>query len=53
MLLVPFLYLFGGAMAGYVLHRVAGCRSGACLITSNPYISMLYGMMVGFFLYRG
>ncbi len=52
MLLVPFLYVFGGAIAGYLLYRVAGCKTG-CLITSNPYISMLYGMVVGFFLYKG
>jgi len=47
------LFLVAGALSGYVFHRVVGCRSGACLITSNPYISTLYGALLGYLLFSG
>jgi len=53
MLLAPFLYVFGGGIVGYLLYRVVGCKTGYCVITSNPYTSILYGMLIGFFLYQG
>lgn len=37
-----------GAIAGYVYHRVIGCRTGACPITASPYVSTLYGAVMGF-----
>ena len=36
-----------GAGAGYAYHRLVGCSSGACPITANPYISTLYGAVIG------
>lgn len=53
LLLIPILYVFGGAVGGYLLYRSVGCKTGGCLITSNAYVSMLYGMLIGFFLYKG
>ncbi len=41
-----------GALAGYAYHRLVGCSSGACPITANPYISTLYGGVVGALLAR-
>lgn len=38
----------GGALAGYLVYRFIGCRSGACPLTGNPYISTLYGAVIGF-----
>lgn len=38
-----------GALAGYAYHRIVGCRSGACPITANPYVSTAWGALVGFF----
>jgi hypothetical protein len=36
-----------GALGGYLLYRFIGCQSGACPITSNPYASVIYGIIVG------
>lgn len=38
-----------GAAFGYAWHRVVGCSTGACPITANPYISTLYGAVLGYF----
>ncbi len=39
--------LLGGA-GGFLYYRFVGCKTGACLITSNPWISTLYGALIGF-----
>lgn len=36
-----------GALVGYLYYRLIGCRSGACVITGNPYISTLYWAVLG------
>ncbi len=36
-----------GGMAGFLYYKFIGCRSGACMITSNPYISTIYGAVMG------
>jgi hypothetical protein len=41
-------YVVGGAAVGFGYHKLVGCRSGACPITANPYISTLYGAFMGF-----
>lgn len=53
------MHLFGilgaalGAVAGYGFHRGVGCRSGACAIWSSPYVSTLYGGVLGYLLGTG
>lgn len=42
------LFVLGGAAAGLAYQRLIGCRSGACVITSSPYISTLYGALMGY-----
>ncbi len=37
-----------GAAGGYLYYRLVGCASGTCAITSNPYISTIYGAVLGF-----
>ena len=37
-----------GGLAGYGLYRYVGCASGACLVTSSPWGSILYCMILGF-----
>ncbi len=36
-----------GAGLGFAYYKFVGCSSGACPITSNPYISSLYGALIG------
>jgi len=38
--------LIGGVL-GYLYYRLIGCSSGTCPITSNKYISTLYGAVMG------
>lgn len=38
--------IIGGAL-GYLYQRVVGCSTGACPLTSNPWITTIYGMVVG------
>ncbi|MEW6060494.1 MAG: DUF6132 family protein [Bacteroidota bacterium] len=42
-----------GAVAGYAYYYYIGCLSGTCPITSNPYISTLYGAVIGALLVNG
>lgn len=39
-----------GAVAGYAYYFYVGCASGTCPITSNPYISVIYGAFMGYLL---
>lgn len=41
-----------GAAAGYLYYHFIGCAGGSCPITSNPYISILYGAMLGFLVFH-
>jgi Family of unknown function (DUF6132) len=42
------LFVAGGAVLGFLYYRFVGCSSGTCAITSNPYISTMYGAVLGF-----
>jgi hypothetical protein len=36
-----------GATLGYAYYYFIGCNSGACPITSNPWVSTIYGAVAG------
>ena len=42
------LFVLIGGVIGFGYHRLVGCRTGACLITANPYASTIYGAVMGF-----
>ena len=39
-----------GGIGGFAYYYFVGCASGTCPITSNPYISILYGALLGYLL---
>jgi hypothetical protein len=39
-----------GGVLGFLYYYFIGCRSGSCPITSNPYISILFGVVAGIIL---
>jgi hypothetical protein len=42
-----------GAGLGYGYYAIVGCSSGTCPITGNPFISTLYGALIGAFAIPG
>lgn len=38
--------LIGGVL-GYALYRFVGCSTGTCPITSNPWVSTIWGLILG------
>lgn len=39
-----------GSVAGYLYYHFVGCSSGSCAITGNPYSSVIFGGLFGYFL---
>jgi len=40
-----------GGIAGFLYYHFIGCSSGTCPITSNPYITVVYGAILGYLLF--
>lgn len=45
--LISFVPIVLGGAVGYAYYKYIGCASGACPITSNPYTSVFYGVLIG------
>lgn len=45
----PVLGVLVGGVLGYSYYALVGCSSGACPITSNPWISTFWGGLIGGF----
>ncbi len=39
-----------GGIAGYFYYKSAGCSTGSCAITSNPWLTVIWGALVGYLL---
>ena len=39
--------LVAGAAVGFGYYKLVGCASGACPLTSNPWIATVYGAVMG------
>ena len=43
-----------GAAAGYIImYKLIGCSTGTCPLTRDPYISTIYGSVLGMLLASG
>jgi xanthine/uracil permease len=40
-----------GSVAGFLYYHFIGCSSGTCPITSNPYMTVVYGALLGYLLF--
>ena len=47
------LAILAGGILGFGYYYFIGCSSGACPISSNPYVSTAYGGMMGLVLAWG
>ncbi len=52
MILITIAGIVLGGAAGFLFYKFIGCTSGACPITRNPYLSTIYGMVLGFLITR-
>jgi hypothetical protein len=41
------LFVLAGGVGGFAYYYFIGCASGSCPISSNPYISTVYGGLIG------
>ncbi len=51
--IIPLISLIGlviGIIGGYLYYSIIGCKTGTCAITSNPWLSMLWGGVMGYLL---
>jgi hypothetical protein len=46
----PIVGAIAGGLLGFAYYYFVGCKSGTCPITSNPYISILFGAVMGLLL---
>lgn len=49
--ILPVIGAVVGAIGGYIYYIEVGCNSGSCAITSNPYMSMLWGAAMGYLVF--
>ena len=46
----PFIAVITGGLAGFLYYYFIGCNSGSCGITNDPYMSMVWGGLLGLFM---
>lgn len=40
-------FIIIGGILGFAFYKFVGCRTGTCPITSNPFMSIIYGAVIG------
>lgn len=40
-----------GGILGYIYYVKIGCMSGTCPIKSNPYLTIIYGALLGYLVF--
>ncbi len=48
----PFTGVATGGLAGFLYYYFIGCSSGSCPITGNPYMSIIWGGLLGLFIVK-
>jgi hypothetical protein len=43
--------ILAGLAGGFLYYYFIGCRTGSCPITSSPWISMLWGAVMGYLIF--
>lgn len=46
----PLAFTVGGALVGLAYYALAGCPTGSCAITANPFNTMVYTGLIGLLL---
>lgn len=46
----PLAFTVGGALVGLAYYALAGCPTGSCTITANPFNTMVYTGLIGLLL---
>jgi len=37
-----------GAISGFIYFKTVGCSTGSCPITSNPWLTIIWGSLIGY-----
>lgn len=40
-----------GSIGGYLYYHFVGCRTGTCPLTSNPWLTIVWGAAVGYLIF--
>ena len=48
--LLPAALTLAGGVGGWLYYRYVGCATGACAITSNPWLTIGFGVVFGLLL---
>ncbi|HIF13828.1 MAG TPA: hypothetical protein EYQ86_00175 [Bacteroidetes bacterium] len=46
--IVIIIFSLGGGLGGFLYWKYVGCISGSCPIQSNPLLSTIYGLLLGY-----
>lgn len=49
-IIASIIFVVAGILAGYIYYITVGCSTNGCAITSNPFISSLWGGLIGYLL---